>query len=40
VRALRVWLAARMQEVEADTWPEIGERLGRLGSWEFEDYRP
>jgi hypothetical protein len=39
VRALRDWLAARVQEVEADTWSEIGERLGRVGHWEFEDYR-
>jgi hypothetical protein len=39
VRALRAWLEARVQEVEADTWSEVGERLGRLASWEFEDYR-
>jgi hypothetical protein len=38
-RALRGWLSARVQEVESDTWAEIGERLGRLGYWEFEDYR-
>jgi Immunity protein 8 len=30
-RALTAWLSARVQEVEAETWPEIGERLGRLG---------
>ncbi len=40
VRTLRAWLAARVQEVEAESWSEIGERLGRLGYWEFEDYRP
>ncbi|MBW6433371.1 immunity 8 family protein [Actinoplanes hulinensis] len=28
-----------MQEVEADTWSEIGGRLGKVGYWEFEDYR-
>ena len=39
-RALRAWLAARVQEVTSDTWAEIGERLGRLGHWEFEDYTP
>jgi hypothetical protein len=38
--ALKTWLSARVQEVEAETWTEIGERLGRLGYWEFEDYRP
>jgi Immunity protein 8 len=35
---LRAWLAARVQEVQADTWADIGERLSRLGYWEFEDY--
>lgn len=39
-RSLRAWLSSRVQAVEADTWPEIGERLGRLGFWEFENYRP
>lgn len=37
--ALREWLARRVESVQADTWKEIGERLGRLGYWEFEDYR-
>ena len=39
-RVLRAWLSARVQAVEADTWSEIGERIGRLGYWEFEDYHP
>lgn len=39
-RALHDWLAARVAAIEADTWSEIGERLGRLGYWEFEDYTP
>ena len=39
-RALERWLGARVQEVEAESWAEIGERLGRLGYWEFEDYKP
>jgi Immunity protein 8 len=38
--ALRAWLEARVREVEAPTWSEVGERLGRLAYWEFEDYRP
>jgi hypothetical protein len=37
--ALHTWLARRVQSVQADTWHEIGERLARLGHWEFEDYR-
>lgn len=40
VRTLRSWLTARVQEVTGESWPEISERLGRLGQWEFEDYRP
>ena len=39
VRVLRAWLAARVREDEADTWSQIGERLGRLAYWEFEDCR-
>lgn len=39
VRALRAWIAARVQEVQAESWQEVGERLGRLGYWEFEDYQ-
>jgi hypothetical protein len=35
---LHAWLAARVQEVQADTWVEIAERLSRLCYWEFEDY--
>ena len=23
-----------------NTWTEVAEKLGRLGYWEFEDYRP
>lgn len=23
---------------EGNSWPEVAERLGRLGKWEFEDY--
>jgi hypothetical protein len=37
--ALHTWLTRRVTSVQADTWQEIGERLGRLGYWEFEDYR-
>lgn len=38
-RAVRAWLSARVEEVEAPTWAEVGIRLGRLGYSEFEDYR-
>jgi hypothetical protein len=35
---LRAWLEARVRAVGAPTWREVGERLGRLGCREFEDY--
>jgi hypothetical protein len=38
-RHLQRWLEQRVTSVEATTWPEVGERLARLGYWEFEDYR-
>ena len=37
--ALHRWLAQRVESVQADEWSEIGERLARLGYWEFEDNR-
>jgi tRNA A37 N6-isopentenylltransferase MiaA len=39
-RQLRTWLESRVSSVQVDTWKEIGERLGDLGHWEFEDYQP
>lgn len=39
-RALRARLAAKVQEVQADNWAQVGQRLSRLGYWEFENYRP
>ena len=30
--ALQAWLASRVHEAEAATWPELGQRLGRLAS--------
>lgn len=39
-RALRSWLEKRVTAVSGDNWTEIGEKLSRLGYWEFEDYRP
>jgi len=38
--ALHRWPARLVETVQADTWKQIGERLSRLGYWEFEDYRP
>jgi hypothetical protein len=35
---LNAWLAARVRETEADTWPRLATRLSHLAYWEFEDY--
>lgn len=39
-RTLGDWLEARVRAVEGATWGEVGNRLARLGYWEFEDYTP
>jgi len=39
-RQLRTWLESRVNSVQAQTWTQMGERIGRLGYWEFEDYQP
>ncbi|MDF2711519.1 MAG: hypothetical protein K0R62_7171 [Nonomuraea muscovyensis] len=31
------WLADRIAVLEAPTWEELAERIGRIGAWEFED---
>ncbi|WP_237690316.1 Imm8 family immunity protein [Nocardioides panacisoli] len=38
--ALVAWLEKRVQAVSGDNWSQVGKRLGHLGFWEFEDYRP
>jgi len=37
-RAVQAWLAARVQEVEADPWGGIGDYLEPACPLEFEDY--
>ena len=37
-RQLRSWLESRVRQLQGGSWSEIGEKLGRLGHWEFEDY--
>ncbi len=34
------FISAFCAECSGRTWQEIATRLGRLGKWEFEDYRP
>jgi hypothetical protein len=38
--ATEAFLRSEIESYEADNWEELGERIGRLGSWEFEDYQP
>ncbi|GAA3529778.1 hypothetical protein GCM10022419_005870 [Nonomuraea rosea] len=32
------WLRDRIAVLEARTWNELAEKIGRIGEWEFEDY--
>ncbi|WP_205857175.1 immunity 8 family protein [Phytoactinopolyspora endophytica] len=34
------FLARQVASVEAPDWPTLGDKLARLGYWEFEDYQP
>lgn len=34
------FLRVQFESVEAPDWPTLGEKLARLGYWEFEDYPP
>jgi hypothetical protein len=38
--AIREFLEDEVDRIEGDTWNEVGEKLGRIGHWEFEDYHP
>lgn len=33
-------LTEEFTAVTADSWADLAARLGRIGKWEFEDYRP
>jgi immunity protein 8 of polymorphic toxin system len=37
---VRAYLTKRISTFEAPDWAGLAERLGRIGHWEFEDYRP
>lgn len=32
-------LKSLIEEIEEENWDEIGLKIGRLGKWEFEDYK-
>jgi hypothetical protein len=33
------YLRQRVADCEGESWKEVAEKVGRLGKWEFEDYR-
>lgn len=33
-------IESALAEIDEPTWPEVATVVGRLGRWEFEDYRP
>lgn len=37
---IRDFLVRAFERQEAPTWDVLGDRLGRIGHWEFEDYAP
>jgi Immunity protein 8 len=37
---VRLNLTRAVESEEAPTWPELAIKIGRIGKWEFEDYRP
>jgi hypothetical protein len=34
------YLRRRIEDIEGNTWIDVAERIGRIGHWEFEDYKP
>ena len=36
---LRSFLARRVENVSGKNWRDVAEKVGRLGLWEFQDYR-
>lgn len=33
-------LEAEISRLDGDTWDELARKIGELGYWEFQDYRP
>jgi Immunity protein 8 len=40
VGRIRDFLIEYAKTCNGETWHEVAEKLGRVGRWEFEDYRP
>jgi hypothetical protein len=39
-RRLKQFLENYCSKCTGNTWQEVAQQLGRIGKWEFEDYRP
>ena len=39
-RVVEEFLRRRIEQIEGPTWSKVAQKVGRLGLWEFEDYRP
>lgn len=37
---IQAFLTKAVEAEHASNWEELGTRIGRLGRWEFDDYRP
>jgi hypothetical protein len=37
---VRRYIREVVESEEASSWSELAAKIGRLGKWEFEDYRP
>jgi len=40
VAQLKKYILKYADQCSGRTWREVAEKLGRLGKWEFEDYKP
>lgn len=38
--AAQAFVTDCVEQMEAPTWPELAQKLARIGHWEFEDYKP
>ena len=38
--AIRAFVERYVRSCSGENWLEVGEKLSRLGHWEFEDYKP
>jgi hypothetical protein len=40
VAVFQEFIRTAVEAVDEGTWEEVALRIGRIGRWEFEDYRP